>query len=194
MSDYNEAMAKLPEDLQKKIKDLPPYLFESIKNRLDEIPMNVLDALVDKTCSKGKCGLSYEEMAKYKIPFNRHQAREIAMECVYQHLLLNKDIRRCVLDALKTNQIDGYLYSLTMGTIENEEEYKKEISKYLRKDWDFDRLSKLDQAILLISLQDIKENMIEKPIVINEAITLAKEYCDDESYKMINGILDHIEA
>ncbi len=31
---------------------------------------------------------------------NRHQQREVAINSLYQHLLLNKDIRKCVFDAM----------------------------------------------------------------------------------------------
>ena len=49
---------------------------------------------------------------------NRHEQRVVAMQSVYQHLLLGKDIRKCVFDVMKgSNDIDVYLYSLTMGTI-----------------------------------------------------------------------------
>jgi transcription antitermination protein NusB len=55
---------------------------------------------------------------------NRHEQRVIAMQSVYQHLLLGKDIRKCVFDVMKgSNDIDGYLYSLTIGTIENKEAF-----------------------------------------------------------------------
>ena len=115
---------------------------------------------------------------------NRHEQRVVAMQSVYQHLLLGKDIRKCVFDVMKgSNDIDGYLYSLTIGTIEN---------KLLRDDWDFDRLSMLEQAILLISFQEILANDTPKAVVINEAITLAKKYCDDNSYKLLNGVLDQL--
>lgn len=124
---------------------------------------------------------------------NRHEARIVAMESLYQHLLLGKDIRKCVFDVTKgSNEIDGYLYSLTMGTIQNKNIYIKKISGLLRQDWDFDRLSILEQSILLISFQEILANDTPKPVVINEAITLAKKYCDDDSYKLINGVLDQL--
>ena len=123
----------------------------------------------------------------------RHDMREIALRCVYQHLLLGTDIRKCVFDAMRgNNNIDGYLYALTIGTIEHEQEYIDIISKYLRKDWSFDLLSVLEKAILLVSLQEILQNDIPKPVVINEAIKLAKKYCDDDSYKLINGVLDQL--
>ena len=124
---------------------------------------------------------------------NRHEQRVIAMQSVYQHLLLGKDIRKCVFDVMKgSNDIDGYLYSLTIGTIENKEAFEQKINELLRDDWDFDRLSMLEQAILLISFQEILANDTPKAVVINEAITLAKKYCDDNSYKLLNGVIDQL--
>lgn len=115
------------------------------------------------------------------------------MESLYQHLLLNKDIRQCVFENMKgCNEIDGYLYSLTIGTIENKDIYVKKINDLLRSDWSFDRLSLLEQAILLMSFQEILANDAPKAVVINEAITLSKKYCDDNSYKLINGVLDRL--
>ena len=114
---------------------------------------------------------------------NRHEQRVVAMQSVYQHLLLGKDIRKCVFDVMK---------GLTMGTIENKEAFEQKINELLRDDWDFDRLSMLEQAILLISFQEILANDTPKAVVINEAITLAKKYCDDNSYKLLNGVLDQL--
>ncbi len=124
---------------------------------------------------------------------NRHEVRVIAMQSVYQYLLLGKDIRKCVYDVTKgSNEIDGYLYSLTIGTIENKDAFVQRINELLRDDWEFDRLSMLEQSILLISFEEILANDTPKPVVINEAITLAKKYCDDNSYKLINGVLDQL--
>ena len=124
---------------------------------------------------------------------NRHEVRVIAMQSIYQYLLLGKDIRKCVFDVMKgSNEIDGYLYSLTIGTIENKDAFVQRINELLRDDWEFDRLSMLEQSILLISFEEILANDTPKPVVINEAITLAKKYCDDNSYKLINGVLDQL--
>ena len=124
---------------------------------------------------------------------NRHEQRVLAMNSVYQSLLLGKDIRKCVFEAMNgSNEIDGYLYSITMGTMENKNVYIEQISSLLRTDWSFKRLSYLEQAILLISFQEIVSNQTPKPVVINEAITLAKKFCDDDSYKLINGVLDQL--
>ena len=128
-----------------------------------------------------------------KQELNRHELRVVAMNSVYQHLLLGKDIRKCIFENMDgNNEIDGYLYSLTIGTIQHKDEYIQKISQLLRSDWSFDRLSMLEQSILLISFQEILVNEAPRAVVINEAITLAKNYCDDNSYKLINGVLDKL--
>ncbi len=176
------------EDLQKGIENLSPFVYDAIKDRLDTIPVNIQEALVQKI------PLPRRAMIDYNIPFNRHQMRELAVEAVYQSLLLNKDIRKALFDVMfQSNQVDGYLLSLATGTIENKDEYEKLFQENMRSDWDFERLSLLEQAILLTSAQDILVNETPKAVAINEAVTLAKEYCDPTAPKLINGLLDHLQ-
>lgn len=124
---------------------------------------------------------------------NRHEQRVIAMKSIYQNLLLGKDIRRAVYDLTQgQNEVDEFLYTLTIELIDNKDAYIMQINQSLREDWTFDRLSLLEQSILLISYQELKQVKTARAVVINEAITLAKEYCDDSSYKLINGVLDRL--
>lgn len=124
---------------------------------------------------------------------NRHEQRVIAMKSIYQNLLLGKDIRRAVYDLTQgQNEVDDFLYALTIELMENKDAYIMQINQSLREDWTFDRLSLLEQSILLISYQELKQVKTARAVVINEAITLAKEYCDDSSYKLINGVLDRL--
>ncbi len=175
------------EDLAKGLQNLSPFVYDAIKDRLDTIPVNLQEALVQKI------PLPRRAMIDFKIPFNRHQMRELAIEAIYQHLLLGKDIRKALYDVLlESNDVEGYLYALTVGTVDNEEKYKELLSSKLRQDWTFDRLSLLEQAILLMSCQELFENGTPKSVVINEAVTLAKEYCDEPAPKLINGILDNL--
>ena len=75
--------------------------------------------------------------------------------------------------------------------IERQEIYELAMNQYLKK-WRFDRLSFIEQAILLIACAELELGYQEKPIIVNEAVRLAKEFGDDESYKFINGVLDAI--
>lgn len=176
-----------PEELEKGINQLPPNLYESIKDRIDKLPLQLLEQLV--TTRK----LPRKMMIRYDIPFNRHQIRQMALEAMYQHLLLNKDIRKCLFDVMEgANKADSFLYSLTVEAADDADDFIQKLAPYLRSDWKWDRLSLVDQAILLISMEDLLVNDTPKAIVIDEAVNLAKEYSDDASPKLINGILDRL--
>ncbi len=185
MSEAKQIEQMTPEQIEKGILNLPPYLFEAVKDRLDTLPMPIIEALALKA------PIPKEKMIEYKIPFNRHEMRRLALEAIYQHLLLDKDIRRAIFDVMnQSNEIDGYLYSISVGTVENEEYFRELLGSKLRKDWSWERLSLLEQAILMMACEEILVNETPKAVVIDEAVNLAKEYCDDSAPKLINGILD----
>jgi len=60
------------------------------------------------------------------------------------------------------------------------------------KDWDYDRIGKVEKAILRLGVYELTETETDKPIIINEALNMAKDLCADESHKFINGLLDKI--
>ena len=59
------------------------------------------------------------------------------------------------------------------------------------KDWKFERLNYVEQAILLSAYTQNKYMNQPKQVAINVAVDLAKKYADDNSYKFINGVLDN---
>ncbi len=124
---------------------------------------------------------------------NRHQMRELGMTCLYQSLLLKKDIKTVVFEnTQEKNKIDPFLYAITIDAFSNIKYYENEINKILKGDWDFKRLGFVEQAILIIAASEINFETAQKAIVIDEAITLAKKFCDDDTYKLINGVLDKL--
>ena len=59
--------------------------------------------------------------------------------------------------------------------------------------WKFSRLNKLNQSILIMSYANYKlVGDIDKKVVINIAVELAKEYLDANDYKFVNAILDNV--
>lgn len=124
---------------------------------------------------------------------NRHQMRELGMTCLYQALLLKKDIKTVVFENTnEKNSVDPFLYAITIDAFANIKYYENKIDKILNEDWDFKRLGYVEQAILILAASEINFETAQKPIVIDEAITLAKKFCDDDTYKLINGVLDKL--
>ena len=121
---------------------------------------------------------------------NRHEYREKIVFTLYQHLLLHKDLNSCFEDNFEDDDND-YLKAVRDDLNINKESYIEEISQYLNK-WSFDRLNLVEQAILLETVSELKTKINDKAVVIDEAVRLAKEYCDEDAYKYINGVLDNI--
>ena len=122
---------------------------------------------------------------------NRHEYREKIVFALYQHLLLHKSIRECFNNNFEDEEFDEYSEKICLDLEINESNYIEEISKHLVK-WSFDRLNLVEQAILLESASEINIKEVDKPIIIDEAVILTKTYCDEESYKYINGVLDNL--
>ena len=56
--------------------------------------------------------------------------------------------------------------------------------------WRIDRLGVVTRLILRISLWELRHTTLDKSVVINEAIELAKCFAEKDAYKFINGVLD----
>ena len=72
---------------------------------------------------------------------------------------------------------------------EKHEEIDEAIDKYA-KGWSIMTMPKVDVAILRLAIAEIGFiDSIPEKVSINEAIEMAKMYCDDKSPKFINGVL-----
>ena len=58
--------------------------------------------------------------------------------------------------------------------------------------WKWERLPLLTQAILLMSYAHMKIETVEKRIVIDVAVNLAKKYVEPKQGKFVNAILDGV--
>ena len=82
---------------------------------------------------------------------------------------------------------------LIAGTIENIEKVDELIKSHLSENWSFDRLNKVTLSILRISIYSLVfQKEIAPSIVIHEAISIAKEFGPQDSFKFINAMLDKI--
>lgn len=90
---------------------------------------------------------------------------------------------------------DHYAFAeeLIHGTIEHMVELDAHI-KSLAHNWEFDRVAKIDLAILRLAMFEMLHRNDIPPIVsINEAIDLSKLYSTADSKRFINGILDRMK-
>ena len=120
----------------------------------------------------------------------RHESREKAMIVIYQYLLFPRDINELIENNFEDqDKQDSYILDVIHSSIENKERYEGYINQVL-KDWSFSRLGYIEQAILLNGCSEFDLKQTESAVIIDESIIMAKKYCEPESYKLINGVLD----
>ena len=126
----------------------------------------------------------------------RRKSRELAMILIYHWVFNRLDLEQLIDNSYlsKISDFDrDYFLFLLKNTTHEFDRLKKIISKHT--DRDFEKISPVEQSILLIStyeLQEIREVPIK--VVINEAVELAKKYGGTDGFKYINGVLDKISS
>ena len=132
----------------------------------------------------------------------RRKSRIIAFQALYSwdvnavpldELLEFSWVDSAVLDRMGS---DNLLFTklLISGTIENIEEIDSVIKKHLTAKWSFERISKVDLAVLRLSVYPLLyQKDMPASIIIDEAIDISKEFGSDDSFKFINGVLDSVK-
>ena len=82
---------------------------------------------------------------------------------------------------------------LIHGVVENCDDIDGRI-RGLAHNWDFDRIARIDLAILRLAIFEMLKRKDIPPVVsINEAIDLSKQFSNADAKRFINGILDRLK-
>ncbi len=130
---------------------------------------------------------------------NRHLARTIALQTLYQWDFNNKNqgdlaliIKRNLKEFAPQFDDKGFIESLVKGVIKNQKEIDSLITKYA-PEWPIEQITMIDRNVLRIGIQEMKfDPDIPEKVAINEAIELAKTFGGESSGKFVNGVLGTI--
>lgn len=131
------------------------------------------------------------------MPANRHLARVLAVQGLYQHILMDRPVEDLVscdwhTDPPLDEETRSYAADLMRGTVLHREEIERIVRSKLAKT-DLDHVRLMDRIVLYLSVYSLLHCPdIPPKVVINEGVILAKEFGNDNSYKFINGILDAV--
>lgn len=134
------------------------------------------------------------------MEISRNQQHFIIMTVIYNELTdftfgEGKLVRNALeltasLCECEENEIDPYVRDTVLTSLKNYSEIRNAYTPYL-KAWKWERLPLLTQSILLMSYAHYKYiEKVDKTVIINVAVELAKKYVDDKQAKFINAILD----
>ena len=133
------------------------------------------------------------------MEISRNEYQEIAMSIIYDTLTYDSmnvqyDIKELMSDisGLEYEEIDLFLKEIVVKSINYQEEIIAKIEPKL-VNWKFSRLNRLTQAILILSVAHYYYvGDVDKAIVINIAVVLAKRYLIDQDYKFVNALLYNV--
>ena len=134
------------------------------------------------------------------MEISRNQQHYIIMTVIYNELVdfafgeqkINRDARELIssMSECEYEEVDSYIKDTVMVSLQKYGEIRNAYIPYLRN-WKWERLPLLTQAILLMSYTHFYFiEKVDKSVVINIAVTLAKKYVEEKQAKFINGILD----
>lgn len=125
---------------------------------------------------------------------NRSETRELAFKLLYQ-IEIQKEINNEDLalffenNDIQSKKAQEYIEDVVNGINKEAKAIMDTISKNLKEDWEIERVSKINLALLKLGIYEIVYKELPFKVVINEVVELAKKYGEETSKVFINGIL-----
>lgn len=127
----------------------------------------------------------------------RAKAREVIIGMLYAYNEGNTDIGKFAEELFEEHHIRNrqreFALFLFEGTIKHLAQID-DIIKSLLKEWHFKRIGEIEKAILELGIFELRYSDTDRAVVIDEAVRLAKHFCDDKAPRFINGVLDAFES
>ena len=126
-----------------------------------------------------------------EVKLTRSEMREQAFMLLFSRSFIDEPIEDTLEDAeqLFEGGVCGYAQAAVMGIEAKQDEIDADISRFLKKGWTINRISRTSLAILRLAVYEIKYlDSVPEGVSVNEAVELAKKYTIDES-GFVNGIL-----
>ena len=117
----------------------------------------------------------------------RRAARRTALFLLYQW-----DLTGQPLASLFEGDVDEYARELSDAVSTSAEELDDRITA-AAEGWTADRLGAIERNVLRIAVHELGAGEVPEPVVIDEAVGLAKRYASDEAGRLVNGILGRIQ-
>lgn len=120
----------------------------------------------------------------------RNDARENAFKLIFEGLFheADEELSKENLKPLKKQEDIEFFETIVSKFAENQTVMQQKIEAHL-KNFEYDRVFKVDLALIYLALTEILYCKTPKAVAINEALELSKTYSTEKSSKFINGIV-----
>jgi N utilization substance protein B len=127
----------------------------------------------------------------------RHAAREAALQMLYQWEIGGADLGETIATypAVQPRPLDeaarAFAHDLVRGTAVNLPEIDALIAEQAQH-WRIERMAVVDRLILRLGVFELRHTTTPLPIIVDEALDLARTFSSEPAVKFINGVLDAI--
>ena len=130
----------------------------------------------------------------------RHRSRKRALQILFEWDMRGEPIDQAIsnyYDTLYSEESedrlkpDRFMEELVRGTVERAPQIDAQIQAKAEH-WRLERMAVVDRNILRLAIFELMQNTVPAPIIIDEALELARQFSGDESMSFINGLLDAI--
>jgi len=115
----------------------------------------------------------------YSVEIQKDNTEEQIKLYIENSVVIDKSVEEQIIQTIK-------------GIQNNKEEILQLVKANLKSDWQLERISKINVALLELAIYEMIYIKIPYKIVINEVVELAKSYGEESSSSFINGVLASI--
>ena len=130
---------------------------------------------------------------------SRRKLREMAFQLLFQVEVGDQDPEILLERSIRQDEIpvpDRKFYRVMVRGIAQKTDILDRIVEKYAKGWKVSRIARADLTILRMALYELVFDLAgmeaDPPVVINEAVLLAKKYSGTEAGRFINGILGNV--
>jgi N utilization substance protein B len=128
----------------------------------------------------------------------RHRAREAALQILYFWEVGRTDPEAAAETFFEQHEPDAeepvraFADRLVGGTIADLDELDRTIERHSQH-WRLERMAVLDRLILRLAIWELRHpDDVPPPVIVNEALELARRFSTEDAVRFINGVLDAV--
>lgn len=131
----------------------------------------------------------------------RHRSRQRALQVLFLWDQRKQPINEAISsyyatlenedEPVGTEESDEFMETLVRGASEQAPEIDRRITEK-SENWRLERMPAVDRNILRLAVYEMTDVGTPAPVVIDEALELARQFSGDESVSFINGVLDAV--
>jgi N utilization substance protein B len=127
---------------------------------------------------------------------SRRKARECALQILFELEFSPDHLEEILKDYWAAQPVKAEIKEYATWLVEGLRQHRAEIDRTIEQasqHWRLDRMAMVDRNILRMAVFELFfEKTLPPPIIIDEAIEVARKFSGDEAAVFVNGILDGI--